>query len=255
MKNQTDLHFSGRETKGLISFPDRMNAYPVVSDLCLERLAAVRGISGQVARTKGFVLFAEGQEVSGVYVLWGGRVKLTIDSENGKSLILGLVGPGTVLGVAAAILGLPHVATAQVVKSAKVSFLGRDDLLRYLHAHEEAAYEAAEMVSALYYSVLAEIRAVHLCHSAEQKLAHFLLGLRPMSNRSNGQEQLTLEANQEEIGQMIGVSRETVARVISRFKKRHILELKNPTWIIHDKTALERLARLRGTQEEAGSEA
>jgi CRP-like cAMP-binding protein len=77
-------------------------------------------------------------------------------------------------------------------------------------------------------------------------MARFLLGLRPMPNGSNGQTQAMLEASQEEIGQMIGVSRETVARVISRFKKRRILELKAPILIIHDKAALAKLAELPG---------
>lgn len=231
-----------------------MNAYPVMSGPCLDRVAAIRAMTSQSARSRGSVLFAEGQEVLGVYVVWEGRVKLTIGADNGKSLILGLVGRGTILGLPAAILGLPHAATAQVVKSAKVTFLAREDLIRYLHANEGASYEAAEIVSALYYSVLAEIKTVHLCQSAEQKLARFLLGLRPPSRSSKGESQLTLEANQEEIGQMIGVSRETVARVISRFKKRRILDFRNPILTIHDTRALERLAKLRGMPGDPGSE-
>jgi CRP-like cAMP-binding protein len=70
--------------------------------------------------------------------------------------------------------------------------------------------------------------------------------LRPMPNGSNGQTQVMLEASQEEIGQMIGVSRETVTRVISRFKKRRIVELRTPMLVIHDKTALAKLAELPG---------
>lgn len=242
MKTQSDRQRSGADTPGLISFPNRMSTYPVLSDLCLKRLLGIQIMSGHIARPKGSVLFAEGQRVLGVYVVWDGRVKLSIGSDNGKSLILGLVGRGTVLGLPGAILGLPHAVTAEIVKSAKVSFLSRDDLRRHLHATKEAAYAAAEMVSAIYYSALAEITTIHLSQSAEQKMARFLLGLCPRLESSNGQMQVTLEASQEEIGQMIGVSRETVARVISRLRKRRILELRTPTLVIHDKRALEKLA-------------
>lgn len=199
-------------------------------------------MSSLIVRPKGFVLFAEGQETLGVYVLRDGRVKLSIGSDNGKSLILGLVGRGTVLGLPGAILATPYAVTAEVVKSAKLSFLSRDDLLRHLHATEGAAFAAAEMVSAIYYSALATITTIHLSQSAEQKIAHFLLGLSQMPKSSNGQTQVTLEQSQEEIGQMIGVSRETVSRVISRLKKRRILELRTPTLVIHNKRALEKLA-------------
>jgi CRP/FNR family cyclic AMP-dependent transcriptional regulator len=242
VREKSDRQLSGAEERDPISFPNGMSAYPVLSDLCIERLLGIQAISGHIARSAGSVLFAEGQKVLGVYVLWNGRVKLSIGSNNGKSLILAFVGRGTVLGLPAAILGLPHGATAEVVKPAKVSFLSREDLLRHLHAAEAAAYAAAEMVSAICYSVLAEIKTIHLSQSADQKMARFLLGLRPMLESSNGQTQVTLEQSQEEIGQMIGLSRETVARVISRFKKRRILELRTPTLVIHDKTALEKLA-------------
>jgi CRP/FNR family cyclic AMP-dependent transcriptional regulator len=245
-----DPQSSRTEEQDLISIPNRMGAYPVLSDRCLERLSAIRAMNRQAARPKGFVLFAEGQEVRGVYVLWDGRVKLSIGSDNGKSFILGLVGRGTVLGLPSAILGLPHAATAEVVESARVSFLGRYDLLQYLHRTDGATYHAAEMVSAIYYSTLAEIKMVHLSQSADQKLARFLLGLCPISKGSNGQAQVTLESSQEEIGQMIGVARETVARVLSRFKKRRIIELKNRTLVIQNRAALERLANIR--EEAAG---
>ena len=238
MKEHPDRQLYGAEA---LDLPNRMSTYPALSDHCLERLLGIQVMTGHIARPKGSVLFAEGQEAVGVYVLWDGRVKLSIGSDSGNSLILGLVGRGTVLDLPAAILGLPHAATAEVVRSTKLSFLPRDDLLRHLRATAAAAYAAAEVVSTSYYSVLAKIKTIH-SQSAEQKMARFLLGLRPTLKSSNGQTQVTLEVSQEEIGQMIGVSRETVARVISRFKKRQILELRTPTLVIHDRIALEKLA-------------
>jgi len=249
MKEQSDRYPSGAEAQDPISFPNRMSTYPVLSDLCLERLLGIQTLDGHIARPQGSVLFTEGQKVLGVYVLRDGRVKISVGSDNGKSLILGLMGRRTVLDLPAAILGLPHATTAEVVKSAKLSFLSRDDLLRHLRGTDAAAYAAAEMVSAIYYSVLAEIRTIH-SQSAEQKMARFLLGLRPTLKSSNGQTQVTLEVSQEEIGQMIGLARETVARVISRFKKRRILELRTPTLVIHDKAALAKLAEFPGRRED-----
>lgn len=239
--------------QGAIAFPNRMSAYPVLSGESLQRLLGIQIMSGHIARPKGSVLFTEGENVLGVYVIWGGRVKLSIGSDNGKSLILGLVNSGTVIDLPEAILGLPHAATAEVVNTARLSFLSRDDLLRHLRATNAAAYSAAEMVSSIYYSVLAEIKTSH-SQPAEQKVARFLLGLRPTPASSNGETQVMLELSQEEIGQMIGVSRETVARIISRFKKERILELKSAMLIIHDTTALARLAELPERRENAGTE-
>jgi CRP/FNR family cyclic AMP-dependent transcriptional regulator len=251
MKESVQPRASVRGVPEFASFPNRMSSYPVLSDLSLERLLGVQATSAHITRPQGSILFTQGQKALGVHVLWSGRIKLSTSSDNGKSLILGLVDSGTVLDVPAAILGLSHGATAEVVESAKLSFLSRDDFLRHLRTKDAAAYAAAEMVSAIYYSVLAEIKTIH-CQSAEQKLARFLLGLRPVPIGPLGHSQVTLDVSQEEIGQMIGVSRETVARIISRFKKRHILELKTPLLVICDRNALARIAQFADARREVG---
>ncbi|MGC2506768.1 MAG: Crp/Fnr family transcriptional regulator [Candidatus Acidiferrales bacterium] len=219
-----------------------MNSYPVLSDSYIERLLGTPTIRSRASRARGYVLFAQGQKALGVYVVWEGRVKISIGSDQGKSMILALVGRGAVLGLPATILGLPYAATAEVVEPAKVSFVSRDDLLRRLRATEDAAFTAAENLSAICYSMLAEFKTIHLSQSAEQKMARFLLGLPPTPGGSSGGAQVALEASQEEIGQMIGVCRETVARVIARLKRKRILELGASAIVIHDRTALEGLA-------------
>ncbi len=244
MREQLDQQRPSADAPGLISFPNRMSTYPVLSDTYLERFLGIQAINGHIVRPKGYTLFSEGEAVLGVHVIRDGRVKLSIGSDEGRSLILGLVGRGTVLGLPGSVLGLPHAVTARVVKSAKLSFICRDDVLRHLHATEAAAFAAAEMVSAIYYSAIAELATIQLSQSAEQKVARFLLGLYAMSESAKPQVQVTLEASQEEIGQMVGISRETVARVMSRFKKRHIVDLVSSTLVIHDKNVLVKLAEL-----------
>jgi len=248
MRERTRPQPSSENPQELSSFSNQASGYPVLSDSDLERLLGA-STNGHIARIEGSILFAEGQKALGIYVVWEGRVKVSIGSDSGKSFTLGLAGRGAVLGLPATILGLPYAATAEVVEPVKVSFFSRDDLLRRLRATETAAYTAAESLSATCYSVMAEFRAIQLSQSAEQKMARFLLRLPPLSVGSNGQTEVALAASQEEIGQMIGVCRETVARVIARFKKRRILDLGISAVVIHDRAALERIAEFQEARE------
>ena len=61
---------------------------------------------------------------------WKGGVKLSINSAQGKTLLLGFFGPGTILGLAAAILGRTHAATAEILEPTKVIFVSCKELLR-----------------------------------------------------------------------------------------------------------------------------
>jgi CRP/FNR family cyclic AMP-dependent transcriptional regulator len=52
----------------------------------------------------------------------------------------------------------------------------------------------------------------------------------------------TLTLTHEEIGQVIGASRETVTRLFADFKKKQLLQIKGSTLIVRDKARLETLA-------------
>ncbi len=67
-------------------------------------------------------------------------------------------------------------------------------------------------------------------------------------NTSYGEEApYKLDLSQEAIAQMVGLSRETVTRLLARLQKRHILNWKRSGLVIRDRSALEKLADLPGT--------
>jgi CRP/FNR family transcriptional regulator len=200
--------------------------------------AAVLG----TAYAKGTVLFAQEERPRGVYLVLEGSVKLSVSSSNGKSLVLGFFGPGTVLGLEGAILGWPYMATAEVVEAAKLAFMDRHDLLRHLAHGENAAFEAAELASETCYFLLSRIKAVELSESAEEKLLRFLLGLRAEGQGSGEEQSVRLHVSQEAVARMIGTSRETVARLLSRLKRKRLLDWQRSTLIIRDVSALRKWA-------------
>jgi CRP/FNR family cyclic AMP-dependent transcriptional regulator len=205
-------------------------------------LAGVKASSLGAFYASGTVLFAEEHRPGGMYVILEGRAKLSVSSRNGKSLVLGFFGPGTVLGLEGAILGWPYMATAETVGPAKAAFMTRRDLLKHLGRSEEAALEAAELVSETCYFLLSRIKANELSDSAQEKLVRFLLEVHPGRPGPDGETRLKLDLSQEAIGQVIGTSRETVARLLSRLKKEGVLDWERSKIIIRDRGALEKLA-------------
>ena len=78
-----------------------------------------------------------------------------------------------------------------------------------------------------------------LSHSAGEKLARFLLQLAANFPEAKGKVLLKLTLTQEEIGQLIGLSRETVTRLLTDFRKNQWLQITGSTLIIKNKSALE----------------
>ncbi len=216
--------------------------YPFPARLNDHYVARLQASNVGVSFSRGAILFEAGDEPTGVYVVLEGRTKLSVNSAQGKTLVLGFFGPGTILGLAAAILGRAHATTAETLKPTKVLFVSRQELAREMQADVRAARQAAMLVSEACYFILAKMSDVDLSQSAEQKLARCLLGLLAPNTESGGEAPPRLGLSQETIAQMVGLSRETVTRLLARFRRGRILDWKRSGLVIRDRSALEKLA-------------
>ncbi len=189
----------------------------------------------------GAVLFAEGQAPRGVFIVRRGRVKLSICGSDGRTLILRMVGAGCPLGVAAVISGRSYEATAETQEPSEISFLRQCDLVRLMRAHGELALWVTQHISADYAITCREIRDLILSDSASEKLARLMVGWLDQNAAAKNPCQMKLALTHEEIGQMIGTSRETVSRLFAGFKKQHIIQQSGATLMIPNRVALESL--------------
>lgn len=207
----------------------------------VERLSAITSPSSY---PKGATLFVEGQAPRGVFILCSGRVKLSTSSADGKALIVRIADSGEVLGLPATVTGKPYELTADVIEPTQANFISRADFLAFLREYGEAALRVAQQLGETYHSAISEMRTIGLSHSAAEKLARFLLDLSTGHDSGKGEIKVTLTLTHEEIAQTIGASRETVTRIFSDFKKKHLLQVKGSTLVIKNKAGLETLLSL-----------
>jgi CRP/FNR family cyclic AMP-dependent transcriptional regulator len=189
----------------------------------------------------GAVLFAEAQAPRGVFAVLRGRVKLSVCASDGRTLILRLAEAGEILGVAAAVSGRDYEATAETQEPCEISFIRQGDLLRLMRSHGEFALWVTQQLSQDYSSTCREIRDLMLSDSASERLARLLVGWLNQTAESRHPGQVKLALTHEEIGQMIGTSRETVTRLFTGFKKQHLIQQNGATLVVPNRIALESL--------------
>ncbi len=202
----------------------------------LERLDA---ISSSATYPKAAILFVEGQEARGVFVICHGRVKLSASSADGKPLILRIAEAGEVVGLPGTISGKPYGAIAEALEPIQANFIRREPFLQFLREYGEVALRVAEILSEIYYATYQEVRYLGLYRSAAEKLAQFLLD-QASAHEKNGREfRTTLTLTHHEIAQIIGTSRETVTRLFADFKRKHLIEVHGSVLVIKNKASLE----------------
>ena len=219
----------------------KLRADKIFCNLPQPTVQALEAIKYTTAYPKGAVLFVEGQAPRGVFILCRGRVKLSICSSDGKTLILKIAEAGEVLGLSASVSGKPYELTAETLSPCQVNFVKREDFLRFLREHNDVCLRVAEQLSEKYNTACHEIRSLGLSHSAAEKLAKLLLEWSLKNGGARQPDRMKLTLTHEEIAQMIGTSRETVTRLFADFKKRQLIQLKGSTLVIRNRPALENL--------------
>jgi CRP/FNR family cyclic AMP-dependent transcriptional regulator len=213
----------------------------IFCDLPKSVLAELDAISSPSTYSRGAVLFVEGQEPRGVFVICNGRVKLSTSSSYGKSILVRVAEAGEIVGLPGCISGKRYELTAAALESLQTNFIPRESFLQFLRQRGEAAVRIAEILSQIYQATLSEVRYLGLSASTTEKLARFLLDLAANPPDGKGQIRAAFTLTHKEIAEMIGASRETVTRLFASFKRKRLVEVRGSTLIIANKRGLEKL--------------
>ncbi len=192
---------------------------------------------------RGAVLFVEGQVASGIFILCQGRVKLSMSSRDGRSVILKIVGPGEILGLSATIAGKHYELGAETVDPCQVSFIKRAQFLHLMSEFPEISHRVIAQLSEKYNFACREIRALGLSRSTAEKFAKLLLdwsGDKKLGAEAKSTIKITF--THDEIAQMIGCSRETITRLMTDLKHKQVIHVHGCNLLIQNRSALERLA-------------
>ena len=193
---------------------------------------------------RGTVLFAEGQRPGGIYVLREGNAKISIASAEGKTLVLRIVPAGEPLGMNETLTGQPYMATVVTLERCRIDFVSRENLLDLLDQDKRSYLGVAQCLGRELTSLVDHNRLLFLSQSAPEKLARLLIKWsNDLGQPTTGGILIKHGLTHEEIAQIISTSRETVTRLLSTLKRKHILEAKNGHLVIRNQVGLYALTR------------
>jgi len=212
-------------------------------NLPLPAAQRLHGIKSTAVYPKRAMLMMEGQQPRGVFVLCTGKAKLSASSRDGKTIITKIAEAGDVLGLNATISNVPYEVTAEMMEPGQANFIPREPLIMMMRDFPEVALRIAEQLSRNYFAAYDEIRTLGLTASPSEKLAKLLLQWSIKSPQNNGSSRIKLTLTQGEIAEVIGTTRETVARLFADFKRKHLLQVRGATLVIRSRFALEQLVQ------------
>ncbi|MFC5187319.1 Crp/Fnr family transcriptional regulator [Actinomadura harenae] len=196
---------------------------------------------------RGEMLFHEGEDGAWVAVLLSGRVKAFSTREQGGEAVLGVRGPGALLGEVAAIDELPRSASVKTLEPARALSLPTPDFRAYLAANPRVSFLIMKMLCQRWREA-DRGRVEFGMFDATGRVAQRLVELAdrfgvPYSGVNGASVQITLSLTQEELAGWVGASREAVSKALRTLRRHGWIETGRRSVIVHDLPALRRHAR------------
>jgi CRP/FNR family transcriptional regulator, cyclic AMP receptor protein len=183
--------------------------------------AALLGL-GRVRRyRRGATLFMQGARYDTVCVVLEGRVKVAVDTHDGREVVLAVLGPGELLGYFEAIEPelVGFSASNVALEPVECRVLAAEELRRFLAAHPAAALALLRQ-TVRWVRAADRRRADATTLDASHRLAHFLV------ERADAQREpeLDIALTQEELASLLASSRESVVRALASLRTRGLIE-------------------------------
>jgi CRP-like cAMP-binding protein len=108
---------------------------------------ALHGIKALRVYPKGSRLFQQGTAVSGVYVVESGEVRVLLPTGQSRPQLLGVAGPGAILGLSESMTGGDYRVTAEAGDHTTVAYIPRESFLDFLREHCEFCMQVVRLLS------------------------------------------------------------------------------------------------------------
>ncbi|RYU77198.1 response regulator [Hymenobacter persicinus] len=193
------------------------------------------------AYKKRTVLFQEGDAPAGVYFIHSGKVKTFKTDEGGNEYVTSLSGAGDYVGHLNVLEDMPYANSASTLEDCVISFFPLQEFRTLLAQHPGVARQFAALLSQNL--AAREQQLLRLAyHSVRKRLADALIHYQQLYHPGPAAAPPELLVSREYLAGVVGASKETISRVLSKLRDAHLIDISGSRIIIPD---LEKLRRIR----------
>ncbi len=195
---------------------DIISEVPLFSGLPEDQLEKLRSIVKVREVEKGTVIFSDGENANGFYVVADGSVKIYKMSMEGKEKILHIFGAPEPFGEVPVFAGTRFPANAQAVERSRLFFFPRAAFVQLVTENPSLCLNMLAVLSARLRQFAGQIENLSL-KEVPARLASYLLSL---SREQGNSRTVNLPINKGQLAGLLGTIPETLSRIFSRMTQQ-----------------------------------
>ena len=201
--------------------------------------AALMRLGRERSYARGDTLMHEHDDAGGVLMIVKGRVVASTLGAEGREVILGVAGPGDLVGELGALRGNPRAATLTAAEAVRAIAVPASDFRRFLAGAPAATVVLLDRVIELLQDADAQRREL-VSFDVATRVARRLLELQERFGTRSAEDRTELALTQDELAAWVGASRESVSKALAVLRTLGCVETHRRRVTITDADALRR---------------
>lgn len=221
---------------------DLLRRCPLFAGLKDEELRRIRAIANLKHVGKREILFSDGEEAKGFYVILSGKIKLFKISPEGKEQILHIVSAPDAFAEAALFLEGSYPAFAEALTDSQLLFFPKRDFIQLIERNPKLSINMIVSLSHFLRRFASLIEELSL-KEVSSRMAKYLIDLSiRLSKEGKNSKEVELDLSKTQLASKLGTISETLSRTLAKMKAKGIIDVKRNRILILNHEALEELA-------------
>src|SRR6195256_3139335 len=222
-----------------------LRKHPYFCDLDPEAFDQLCRYAKHTTLKRGAAICSKGDPGNSLFAVVSGTVKISTSSADGRSAIFNLIGPGEIFGEVALLDGLARTADATAHTNCEIFVIDRREFIPFVKSQPALAMKFIELLC---------MRLRWTSDQVEQGILQNLPGrlasalIRLTEKHKLGPGGRTIAINQQEISEMVGMTRESINKQLRAWAARNWVRLEHGAIVVLDAASLQALAVAGGDE-------
>ncbi len=207
---------------------------PIFNELSDQELEKIAALGVRKKYKKGSIILLEEETGAALFVIISGKVKIVRMDDDGREVILSILGESDFFGEMAILDGLTRSASVVATSKSELFMIHRRDFLKLLNDYPMVAIALLRELTGRLRKADSQIKSLSL-KDAAGRVANVVLQLADeIGMFRKGRVEIDELPLQQDLANMAGTSRETISRMIHKFIKKGYLQMQGNKLIIND---------------------
>jgi CRP/FNR family cyclic AMP-dependent transcriptional regulator len=206
-----------------------LRKHPYFADLEPDAFDQLCRYAKHTTLKRGATIASKGDPGTSLFAVISGTVKISVSSPDGRNAILNLIGPGEIFGEVAVLDGQSRSADVTANTNCELFIIDRRDFIPFVRSQPALAMKFIELLCTRLRWTSDQVEQVIL-QDLPGRLASALLRLTERHKAAQGGR--TIAITQQEISEMVGMTRESINKQLRAWAARDWVRLEHGAIVV-----------------------